>query len=244
MYLRGGHFTAVAVYAFALAGCGGDSKPAGETNAQVWQRYDPLLAAKKQEIIAVMTAFTDPIAVSSPSGPAPFHRQDFHDTNIAMFPADTLADGGVAALELAIASPLKSAMSLGTYMADRNDDPASPDLIMQLDRALATPFIGVYYQTEYKPAALMDYDGSVTTHSFKGGYLAAEALLVELDARTVVASCAVDATPSATLTFGNGEGLLTDQLVAEADKDMRRTIRMKIAACFAEQAGGEFDFEN
>ncbi len=209
-----------------------------ETNAEVMARFRPLVEAKREEIRNLFGSIDTDAGVQPVRGAQkPFANNSGEpgSTNLAFLPLDSFQNGGPPELDLFLMSPLASALAIVARTDFESDDPADSGLIRLFEEAIATPFVSFYAQSEYQEARLTDGD------SFEGGLLKVEALVIDLENRTIVANCHVWANPGANLNYVKEPGEDLNEVVAKAAfVAMRQNIREQLSKCLADQTGGDF----
>lgn len=214
-------------------------QPPPETRGERFAQYREPIRAKWTTVRTVGEALMTVERFTPTQNPErPFHRS-IGDGNVAFFPADHFFAHKAPAVKLDIFSPLSEAIKWigGDYYWD--EDPVDDDFVQQLDRALATPYAGFYGQADYQEARM------ISENTFEGGHLTLNAAIIEIDQKSVVATCSVTATPEENIEFVSDDGKASEELLEILTRAsmVKRAARL-LAECLSDQTGGDFYFSN
>ncbi len=222
----------------------------GETNRQVFKRYENPFAEKRQQFkkIAEMLPASGTMAANAPASlsvkPVFNAKNKSYNTEIVMY--DQLLDPDTESkeqkrLDLLLSGDLLLGMKWTgpkNPMSESALDNSGGDLEQSLKKALAYRYLVVL-----RPAAFVA-PVAVSESAYKPGVADIEALVVDLESNKVVCSCRFTASSASTVEYVYKAGESREsRLEAFAYSTLYTEARQKLEKLLAETTGGEFVFE-
>lgn len=226
--------------AAAVASCG----PPPETKADRFETYRPRLVAMKDDLASILN--TDAVArhVTEIEGvKPPMHIESDGSivmSNVAFFHPDEIMKDALPEFDLDYYSPQRRGIGWLRFDNFGRSEEVDDYFVQQLEDALVpSPYLAFYFVSDL----VMPKIESETT--FTPGSVRIDMIMIEPKSASIVATCSIDAVSSSELRTEYVQSLGSDYAMkAEGRDDLKRNARIKLAACLAEQTGGDFRVES
>lgn len=231
------------IAALTLAAVAASCGPPPETKGDRFETYRPRLVALKERINTLLNsdAVARPITEIEGVKP-PMHIErdgSIVMSNVAFFHPDEIMKDAPPEFDLDYYSPQRRGIGWLRYDNFGRSEKVDDYFVQQLEDALVpSPYLAFYFVSDL----VMPKIESET--AFTPGAVRIDMIMIEPGSLSIVASCSIDAVSSSELRTEYRESLGPGYAMeAEGRDDLKRNARIKVAACLAEQTGGDFRVE-